>query len=121
MSSVEQRWKFAHNMLDMAATALDKGVVPLLHSNETINRVSSAMLSPFAVAGKMKNNRGFINSLEDVYTRKAFNKEGKVVLDGLNYANIAGSAFTAGIGAGILGGLTHDSAGNPDIAGIPMI
>lgn len=120
--STGQRFELAHRALTEIAGAWDYGV-KALHSNEAINPIAKAMLSPIAVAGDMVHKKQFIEPLTNTYMKTAAKDEtGKVILqDGVNLANIAGSAFTIGAGMGVVGGLTHDSAGNPDIAGIPFI
>jgi len=105
------KWKTAHKLIDMAATAVETGYVPMLHSNETINKIASAAMSPLAVVGGIRKDQGITNTLERVYGG----------ISNPNVSNIAGSAFTVGVGMGAAHGLTHDSAGNPDIAGIPFI
>jgi hypothetical protein len=120
--STGQRFEMAHRALNNIASAWDYGV-KALHTNEAINPIARAMLSPIAIAGDMVKRKQFVEPLTNTYLKTAAKDEaGNLVLkDGVNLANIAGSAFTVGVGAGVLGGLTHDSAGNPDIAGIPMI
>ena len=105
------KWETAHNIIDMAATALEKGYIPMLHSNETINKVAAAAMSPLAAIGGIRSGHGITKTLGRIY--------GDV--GNPNVSNIAGSAFTVGVAMGVGRGLTHDSAGNPDIAGIPMI
>lgn len=87
-----------------------------LTGNDAINplgTIAQAVLSPAAAVGGIANGRTLAGTMKEVY--------GYGSKQGLNYANIAGSAFTVGVGMGVARGLTHDSAGNPDIAGIPMI
>lgn len=103
-----------HDGIDAIADAAKHGVT-WLHSNQSINSVGKHMLSPVAVAGDMIRNKEILNPLNQMYLKDAAGKSS------VQLEHIAGSAFTAGVGAGVLGGLTHDSAGNPDIAGIPMI
>lgn len=91
-----------------------------LEGNKAINPIARAIMSPAATIGGFSRGE-FTNTLKKVYRQDVLDEAGKKIGRDFNYANIAGSAFTAGIGAGVLGGLTHDSAGNPDIAGIPMI
>ena len=114
-----QKWKFAHDALDYAATLWDKGALSnaatsaykKLHSNEAINPVTKAIMSPIGVIGGAMHGKGIGNMLEKTYG----------TLNDPNVANIAGSAFTGAVGMATLSGLTHDSSGNPDIAGIPGI
>lgn len=117
-----QRFELAHKAISNIASAWDYGV-KALHSNEAINPIAKAMLSPIAVAGDMVHHKKLIEPLTDAYMKTAVKDEaGNIVLqDSVNVANIAGSAFTVGVGMGAAHGLTHDSAGNPDIAGIPFI
>lgn len=88
------------------------------HGKDAINKIStqtgSAILSPLAVAGGIARGEGVMKTLNNVYG--GLGKD-----ESLKLANIAGSAFTASVGMRVVGGLTHDSAGNPDIAGIPFI
>lgn len=85
-----------------------------LGANDAINpigKIGQALTSPLHAVGNIARTGEVKNTLRDVYYNK----------DGVNLANIAGSAFTVGVGAGVVGGLTHDTSGNVDIAGIPMI
>ena len=120
--STGQRFALAHRAISEIAGAWDYGV-KALHSNEAINPIAKAMLSPIAVAGDMVHHKKFIEPLTDAYMKTAVKDEaGNIVLqDGVNVANIAGSMFTAGVGMGVARGLTHDASGNTDIAGIPFI
>ena len=82
--------------------------------NEAINPIGAigqAIASPLDAAGKIARGRGVSRSLASTYGS----------LSRPNVSNIAGSAFTVGVGMSAAHGLTHDSSGNPDIAGIPMI
>ena len=108
MSWVEKTSKYIQYADDIFHGVL--GPMPL-NGNKAINPIAKAIMSPIATVGGFSRGE-FTDTLKRVYTNHG---------GGLNYSNIAGSAFTAGVGAGVLGGLTHDSAGNPDIAGIPMI
>lgn len=85
-----------------------------LTANDSINAIGSigqALASPLNAIGGIAHGRGVSRSLAQTYGSLSNPKIG----------NIAGSAFTVGVGMGVARGLTHDSAGNPDIAGIPMI
>ena len=110
------------NGVDIVADTIKKGMSHL-HGNDAVNPIGKAMLTPVAVASDMWRTKSVIDPLTNAYMKTAVKDEaGKVVLqDGVNLGNIAGSYLTIGLSAGIAGGLTHDTAGNTDIAGIPMI
>ena len=110
------KWKTANKYLDYAYdlwNASKPGAASILHSNDKINSVAAAVMSPIQMIG------GIAHGASKDTVKAVYGGIGKK--ESLNYANIAGSAFTAGVGMGVVGGLTHDSAGNPDIAGIPFI
>ena len=117
-----KKWDAAHKAINTLYDVWHGGA-EALHSNKAINPIAKAALSPVAMAGDMIRNKEIINPLTNTYMKTMGTDEaGKAVLqDGVNLANIAGSAFTVGAGMGVVGGLTHDSSGNPDIAGIPFI
>ncbi len=100
--------------IDVVADVI-KGGVKYLHGNDAINPIARSMLSPVAVASDMWRNKEVINPLTNMYLKDAAGK------DAVQIGNIAGSYLTVGAGMGVAGGLTHDSAGNLDIAGIPLI
>ena len=115
----------AHQVIDFGADVFNLGMkkaiandteriakgVYHLSANDGINSVMQAMASPLDAVGKIYRGHGIGRSLASTYGS----------LSNPNVGNIAGSAFTVGVGAGVVGGLTHDTAGNIDIAGIPMI
>lgn len=110
------KWDSAHHAIDALQHIWDKGAIGLkglqhLHSNDAVNKIGLAMASPVAAVSDIVHGKGIAKSLEQVYGD----------LSNPNVGNIAGSAFTVGVGMGVGRGLTHDSAGNPDIAGIPFI
>lgn len=116
MSGLKRKFDAAHTAIDALGYLWDNGGKGLkalnrLHSNDAINKIGLAVASPVAAIGDIVHGKDIGKSLGQVYG----------TLGTPNVANIAGSAFTAGVGAGVLNGLTHDSAGNTDIAGIPMI
>lgn len=112
----------AHEAIELGRTVFNKGTInqwdeavakrfTKIHGGDAINKIGSAIMSPLAVAGGISRGEGVGNTLKAVYGG----------LENPNLSNIAGSAFTVGVGTSVVGGLTHDSAGNPDIAGIPFI
>ena len=115
MSGLKRKFDAAHTAIDALGYLWDNGAAGLrnlhLHSNDTINKIGLAMASPVAAVGDIVHGKGITKSLGRVYGD----------LSNPNIGNIAGSAFTVGVGMGVGRGLTHDSAGNPDIAGIPFI
>lgn len=109
------KWDSAHNALNALQHIWNKGAIGLkglqhLHSNDAVNQIGLAMASPVAAVSDIVHGKGITKSLGQVYGDSNH-----------NISNIAGSAFTAGVGMGVARGLTHDSAGNTDIAGIPFI
>ncbi len=115
--------------VDVVADVIQHGMSHL-QGNDAINPIARSMLTPIGTASDMWRSKSVVDPLVNAYmknvkrdaTGQVIKNGGKVVLeDGINVGNIAGSYLTVGLGAGVLGGLTHDSAGNPDIAGIPMI
>ena len=112
----------------------------ILKGNEPINqigKIGQALMSPMATVGGIVNGRGIKKTLQDVYLDDVFDETGKQVFKqvknpttknienvaekSLNIGNIAGSVAGASIGLSVVGGLTHDTSGNVDIAGIPGI
>ena len=107
-----------------------------LHSNEAINEIGSAVMSPLATIGGIARSGKVTDTLKDVYTKEAVDETGKTMMKkvkdetgkvteeaarDLDYANIVGSLFAVNMGMRTVSGLTHDSAGNIEVAGIPMI
>lgn len=116
MSGIPKRFEAAHVAIDALGYIWDNGGKGLkalnrLHSNDPINKVGLAMASPLAAISDVAHGKGVGAALKGTYGG----------LENPNLSNLAGSAFTIGAGMGVVGGLTHDSAGNPDIAGIPFI
>ena len=110
--------------------AAEKGPTHLI-GNEAINPIGRSMLSPIAAAGEMWRTKSVMKPLKDTYMRVAKrdaagaimkDQAGNIILEeGINIGNIAGTYVAGSATLGVLGGLTHDTAGNIDIAGIPMI
>jgi hypothetical protein len=109
-----------------------------LHSNEAVNafraahKNTAAVLSPVEMLSRYAYGaKG--EGVVDAFAKTVLNDVSKVARDGakeetynwavsnLNKRKIAGGMSGIGLGAGILGGLTHDTAGNTDIAGLPGI
>ena len=110
------KWNSAHHAIDALQHIWDKGAIGLkglqhLHSNDAVNKIGLALASPVAAVSDIAHGKGITKSLERVYGD----------LSSPNVSNIAGSAFTIGVGTSVAHGLTHDASGNPDIAGIPFI
>ena len=118
----KQKWRAAKQAINKLYDVWHDGALAL-HSNEAINPIAKAALSPVAMIGEMYHTGNIIDPITNTYMKTAVKDEaGKIVLqDGVNAANIAGSMFTAGVGMGVARGLTHDASGNTDIAGIPFI
>lgn len=111
-----------------------------LTSVSTTRRVGEALASPFEAVSRWAHGEkgyGFTDALadtflmeKDVAAENVKDKAGKIIREAgtrewgpSNWAKekVAGSIVGIGMTAGIAGGLTHDTAGNIDIAGIPGI
>lgn len=111
-----------------------------LTSVSTTRRVGEALASPFEAVSRWAHGEkgyGFTDALadtflmeKDVAAKDILNEAGEVVrkagtrdwgMQNIAKEKLAGSVVGIGMTAGVLGGLTHDTAGNIDIAGIPGI
>ena len=108
-----------------------------LHSNEAVNafraahKNTTAVLSPIEILSRYAHTEG--EGVVDAFAKTMLNDASKVVRDGakeatydwavsnINKRKVVGGMSGIGLGAGVLGGLTHDTAGNTDIAGLPGI
>lgn len=120
--------------------AVDGTLTGLLHSNEATNAIkalgkkSRAVLSPVEMISRYAHDEGV--GLTDAFaqtfmedTTKALRNGAKEAaeasydwsLNNLKKGKMAGGLVGIGLATGIAGGLTHDTAGNPDIAGLPGI
>ena len=117
---------------------------PTINKLNGLQKFTIAATSPLELISRYSNSEdGFIKSLQKTYLKgpknvakneagQFLNKAGEVVaeekdafkyygMNNLDYGKIAGTASGLGIGGGIAYGLTHDSHGNTDIAGLPLI
>ena len=104
-----------------------------LTANDPINaigKIGQTLMSPAAAIGGIARTGQIGASLKATYApgvkKEILDAAGKgtgkfAYQSEYNLGNIAGSAFIGAVGMATLGGLTHDSSGNPDIAGIPGI
>ena len=127
---------YTHGTLSQWTDDVAKQMGSVLHSNDAINQIGSAVMSPLATIGGIARNEGIANTLKNVYTKEAVDEAGNVIMREvtdksgkitkeaareLDVGNIAGSLWAANMGLRTVSGLTHDSGGNFDVAGIPMI
>ena len=106
----------------------------MLDGNAPINQIkgmgnmAEAFTSPLDFAGRVYRGEGITNSFKSAYMKDALDEAGNIVKDeagnvvkSMDWGNVAGTAIAGSLGLGVVGGLTHDTAGNVDIAGIPGI
>ena len=86
-----------------------------------IGGIGRAIMSPVEAIGGIAQGNGIKESLKQVYTSGALDEKTGEIVTSANWGNIVGSGVTASVGMGVLGGLTHDTSGNADIAGLPGI
>lgn len=81
-----------------------------------------SLTSPLEMASRYYHDYGNGGSLLEA-AEQTFLKDVNAgwAVNNINKRKVVGGISGIGIGMGIAGGLTHDSAGNIDIAGIPMI
>ena len=123
--------KIVDHLDDLATgTNLDR----LLVSNNGINgfaamgfkgQAFASMTSPLEAISRYHyggQGYGVTDALAETFLKDA-GKQGarNWALTNLSLKKAGGAVVGTGVGMGVIGGLTHDSAGNPDIAGIPGI
>ena len=90
-----------------------------------LHQAAISLTSPFEAVSRYYHGGqgyGIADTLADTFLiDKGTQGARNWALQNIQTKKIAGSIAGSGITMGVIGGLTHDSAGNPDIAGLPGI
>lgn len=107
----------------------------LLVGNQGINGFSAmgwkgqmfaSLTSPLEAVSRVAYNKNVDYGITDALAETFLKDAGTLgkrnwALGNISLKKAGGAVVGTGMGMGIIGGLTHDSAGNPDIAGLPGI